>query len=58
MIKVCRYCRTPAVVAGARNAKVVGVCGRDACRTSGLIELAEQNMLTDQEWTELERRLS
>lgn len=56
-IKVCRYCRAAAVVAGPRNVKTFGVCGADGCRTAGLIELAQADMLTADEWTELERRL-
>ena len=57
MIKICRYCRMPQILMGPRNEKRLGICGRDACRQAGLLELAAQDMLTDQEWTELERRL-
>ena len=57
LIRICRYCRTPAVVPGPRNEKRVGVCGRDVCRLAGLLDLAAADMLNDEEWTELERRL-
>jgi len=45
----------PALVAGPRNARIFGVCAAAACRLQGLLALAQADMLTDVEWTELER---
>lgn len=54
-LRICRYCHMPALVAGPRNARIFGVCAAAACRLQGLLALAQADMLTDVEWTELER---
>lgn len=54
-VKVCRYCRTPAVVPGPRNEKRAGCCAR--CRWRGLLDLAAEDMLSREESDELQAEL-
>lgn len=51
-LKICRYCSAPTIVPGPRNAKIVGCCLK--CRWKGLLELAQEDMITGEEANELQ----
>ncbi len=49
MIEVCKFCLTPKIVPGPRNAKRYGYCGAKPCAIKAGLALAAEDMLTREE---------